>query len=308
MSEAEFAKDYRHSAMLIHNHVTGTRIVRHGPVQGTKQEVVGMVETEHNPDSQTTKTLWDRAKTVGTIVAVAVPIVATSATVVLQFHTIGMQDELQDQQHDLSKQQHELSRQVTVSDRYNQAALHLGSDDPIERIAGIYGLRDLVSDDKKMGPRALRLLASYLVFNTDAMTSNERGVASGILTDLSRDFDITDASSLSYDLANVTLSGNYLYGLRSHGGYFVGLDVSNANLSNAQFVCTNIVGAKLIGTDLSGEAKLDKILVDGRTDFSGVKGANLETFGDLYWDEAPILPLEFQKARAGTVSDFQQVC
>lgn len=270
-------------------------------VQDPKRKVVGMAETEQKND--------DKApRTVGGWVKFLTPILGGAATVALQIYMIVLQGDLQNKQNELAGQQHELSRQVTVSDRYNQAALHLGSEDPIQRIAGIYGLRDLASDDEKMGPRSLRLLASYLVHNNGTMTSNERAVASGILTILTREYEIGDDSSLSYDLANVQLPRYSLRGLQSNGGYFFGLNVSGANLSGAQLVCTSIEGANLSGANLSDGAKLDKILVNGQTDFSNIKGATPKTFGDLYWDEAPIMPPDFILARAGTLSDYGEVC
>lgn len=215
------------------------------------------------------------------------------------------QTELASQQTELAHQQAELSHQVTVSERYNQAADQLGSEKPIERVAGIYGLRDLMELEQETGPRALRLMASYLVSYDEAVESHERGVAAGALTAISKGVEPSGENDpLAYDLSNVDVHELNLSGLRADGGFFMGTNFGAADLSEAQLTCTDLRDANLNGANLSG-ATLDKVLVNGQTDFTATQGAGPETFQQLYWDEPP---LGVTGNRVGSTNDFLETC
>lgn len=242
------------------------------------------------------------------IATVALGLLTLGFQIVVFFNQQDMQEkqtELASQQNTLASQQAELSRQVTASERYNQAADQLASEQPIERVAGIYGLRDLIAHEQETGPRALRLMASYLVSYDEGVESHERGVAAGALTAMSKIVDPNGENDpLAYDISNVNLSGLYLSGLRADGGFFAATNFEAAILSEAQLTCTDFRYANLSGADLSG-AVLDKVLVNGQTDFTAVQGAGPETFQQLYWDQRPV---GVTGDPAGSAADFQKIC
>ncbi len=138
-----------------------------------------MAKAEANTVQRSTDSKWGPAE-------IGVTLVLGVATLVFQWAVWSNQGELQEKQNELASQQAELSRQVTASERYNQAADQLASEKPIERVAGIYGLRDLMAHEQETGPRALRLMASYLVSYDEGVDSHERGVAAGALTTMSK--------------------------------------------------------------------------------------------------------------------------
>lgn len=206
--------------------------------------------------------------------------------------------------------QHDLARQVAVADRFNVLATQMASDRPIERIAGLYGLRDLSRERQETERQALRLISAHLVLNnsSERMGITERAVAAGMIAAISRDVDALGPSEpLPYDLSGVNLRGLSMQGLRSFGGYFLDATFEGSDLQGAILKCTNLTRAKFINAGLE-EARFEAVLLS-RSDFTGARGIREGTLNEAYWNdgEAPLVST-VTVVRMGDEAEFKARC
>ncbi|MGY2065418.1 pentapeptide repeat-containing protein [Blastococcus sp. SYSU DS0619] len=204
--------------------------------------------------------------------------------------------------------QAELERQIGVAQRFSVLAEQLSSDAPIERIAGLYGLRELANDQESARVRSIKIIAAYLkTISTRADASyDEIAVAGGQLAGISRlASDDDPGERISYDLAGVNLASYSLRELHVDGGYFPDVVLSGAGLEGATITCTRLTGADLRGADLSG-ATVSRVLLDERSDFSGTLIDGDTEIRDVYWIGTPGLIPEGN--HAGGLAEFEREC
>lgn len=242
-------------------------------------------------------------------------ILVSLLSLVVSGYLVKQQTDLQGQQTQLSSQQQNLTRQVDIAERYNNLAGELASQSGIERIAGIYGLRDLADDQPSTRSRIVKILAAdvHAVATPKSTDYDEIGVAVGSLRAVTAEMRFSQHTDngvdrpLAYDLSGANIGGYPLIRLKADHGYFVRTDLTGSDLSGSTIYCTDLTQAHMHQTILNG-ATVQKVRVDG-ADLSGIVTDKQTRLKNFYWDVPPVaLPMGINIQRSGTANDFRAAC
>ncbi len=144
-----------------------------------------------------------------------------------------------------------LAQEGQLTDRFNQAIEHLGSDKSEVRLGGIYALARIAADSPRDHWSVMQVLCTYVrtKANGDApeVPSEVPSEVGAILTLLGRRRVDYEGDDETLDLRGVNLSGLNLSGGQFDGALFDGATLENTTLTDA-----HLRRASLRGTDLQG--------------------------------------------------------
>ena len=225
-----------------------------------------------------------------------------------------------------------LAQEGQITQRFNDAIEHLGSEKAEVRLGGIYALARIARDSPKDHSSVMRVFSTY-VRETTRRTPAEPVApeVQAILTMIGRrtvEFETDDEP--------IDLSESYLPGVNLRGAQLERLNLDGANLARANLERALLRGATLRGaaledaflrfadlrdTDLTGadlrQASMRDVLLDGanifgaklegatllRTNLSGVKNAIRKQIDDAMTDETTVLPVYGEVAEFSGVED-----
>lgn len=213
-----------------------------------------------------------------------------------------------------------LGQEGQITQRFNDAIEHLGSDKPEVRLGGIYALARIARDSPKDHISVMHVFSSY-IRETTRRTKAEP-VASevqAILTMIARrtleyeseedEIDLRDAYIPGVNLRNAQLEhvrfdgatlsraifeNAFLRSATFRGGllddaYLRGADLRDTDLTGADLRQASLRGAQLDGADIFGAQMEGATLL--RTDLSGVKNAMKPQVAAAITDETTIPPV-----------------
>lgn len=212
-----------------------------------------------------------------------------------------------------------LSQEGQITQRFNDAIEHLGSDKAEVRLGGIYALARIARDSPRDHMSVMQIFSLFVREKTSRQpTEPVTAEVQAILTMIAQRTLEYEGDGDVIDLSDAFLPGVNLVGAQLEGLRLVGTNLSRANLENAliaasdlrsavlegaylrnadlrhtdalgsDFRNASLRGAKLDGADLAG-AKLDGAVLLN-TDLSGVKNATRQQIGAAITDETTVLP------------------
>ncbi|HVK20480.1 MAG TPA: pentapeptide repeat-containing protein [Actinokineospora sp.] len=137
-----------------------------------------------------------------------------------------------------------LDRDKQVTDRFNAAVSHLGSDDPTVRAGGVRALERILADSPGDHVRVVRTLADFLRQHTrDDADAYDRGDVQAAVT-AQRDRP-RRRNEPPLDLRGVKLQGADLRGCRLSGADLGRTDLTNTDLTDVHADGANLDGATI---------------------------------------------------------------
>ncbi|MFI0817230.1 pentapeptide repeat-containing protein [Streptomyces sp. NPDC021098] len=167
----------------------------------------------------------------------------------------------------------ELTREGQLTDRYVEAIKLLGSDNPTQRIGGIYALERIMRDSERDHAAIVEVLAAYIRnppsgAKPDQLDANEKEPCNidleqhiqAALTVLCRRprrpetfrINLARANLRGADLTNARLDGADLSGAQLQEANLDFAQLKKANLSDAQLTKARMDNAQMQGADLNG--------------------------------------------------------
>ena len=140
-----------------------------------------------------------------------------------------------------------LAQEGQLTDRFNQAIEHLGSDKSEVRLGGIYALARIAADSPRDHWSVMQVLCTYVRAKANGDAAEVPGEVGAILTLLGRRRVDYERDEETLDLRGVNLSGLNLSGGQFDGALFDGATLENTTLTDA-----HLRRASLRGTDLQG--------------------------------------------------------
>jgi hypothetical protein len=222
-----------------------------------------------------------------------------------------------------------LAQEGQITQRFNDAIEHLGSEKPEVRLGGIYALARIARDSPKDHISVMHVFSSY-VRETTKRTAVEPVApeVQAILTMIARRTVEHESDDDKIDLRDAYIPGVNLRGGQMENVCFDGANLCRATLENALLRGASLRAAvledaylrsaDLRATDLTGadlrQASLREALLDGadilgaqldgttllRTDLSGVKNAIRQQIAAAIIDETTTLPVYGDLIRTST--------
>jgi len=180
-----------------------------------------------------------------------------------------------------------VSREGQVTDRFNKAVDHLGSDKIEIRIGGICALARIARDSVEDRVEIAELICAFVQQHTEGPSGRllGRDVRSAVRTLGGRDWNQTLPDGI-VDLSNTQLANADFRGLRFDTASFEGADLRKANFEGASLRSCNFAGtccagawfrnADLRGANLTGADLADASLRDSDLAGTSLLGSNLQ--------------------------------
>ena len=179
-----------------------------------------------------------------------------------------------------------LAQEGQLTDRFNQAIEHLGSDKSEVRLGGIYALARIAADSPRDHWSVMQVLCTYVRTKANGDAAEAPGEVGAILTLLGRRRVDYERDEETLDLRGAILTGLNLSRGQFDGALFDGATLENTNLMDAHlrrasFVAADLQGAymrraDLTDADLSAADLRDSTFRDASLVRANLFGAKME--------------------------------
>lgn len=222
-----------------------------------------------------------------------------------------------------------LAQEGQITQRFNDAIEHFGSDKAEVRLGGIYALARIARDSPKDHISVMHVFSSYVRETTRRTPAEPVSTeVQAVLTMIAHRTVEHESDDDNIDLRDAYLPGVNLRDAQLEGVQFDGVNLSRANLANAFLRGATLRGAvmeeaylrhaDLRDADLTGadlrQAVLREAFLDGadifgakmdgttllQTDLSGVKNAIRRQIDAAMTDESTMLPIYGDLVRSST--------